>query len=505
MRDNMETILLVDDEPGVLAGQQNLLTLNGFTEIRTAETIDAARKWLEREAIALILLDLTLQQGSGVTLLEEVQRHFPSTIVIVVTGASDVATAVSCMRKGAYDFLVKGTDTGRLPSTVKNALEHRRVLAENALLHEVFTDPAPRNPVAFSRFITRDEHLRRLFLYLEAVAVLPDPVLVTGETGVGKELVARGIHTQSGRTGLFVPVNLGGVDDHVFNDTLFGHRKGAFTGADSHREGLVVQAAEGTLFFDEIGEMSLESQARLLRLLDSGEYLPMGMDTPVYSRARIVCATNRDLSAAVADGSFRRDLYYRIATHHVGIPPLRDRPGDIRLIAEDTIRREAARLGREDSPVPEDVFAALSRLSLPGNVRELNQIILRGLISGDWHEVLSGWETGAPDETGTRDGVMQDGAMSDRVTGDRKTGNLRAGVGDAVGTRPDTPSPSVTFGDPLPTPEEVVDRLLLEASRRHPDSRSAAAAAIGLSPQAFANRWKRMEDRSENHGTGDPE
>ncbi|MDA3947800.1 MAG: sigma-54 dependent transcriptional regulator [Spirochaeta sp.] len=468
---DMETILLVDDEPGVLAGQQNLLALNGYTAIRTAETIEAARTLLAEEPIALILLDLTLQHGSGITLLEEVQHRFPGTVVIVVTGAADIATAVSCMRKGAYDFLVKGTDTGRLPSTVKNALEHRRVLAENALLREAFTDPAPRSPAAFTEFLTQDEHVRRLFLYLEAVAALSDPILVTGETGVGKELVARGIHAQSGRTGLFVPVNLGGVDDHAFTDTLFGHRKGAFTGADARWDGLVAQAAEGTLFFDEIGEMPVESQARLLRLLDTGEYMPLGLDTPVYSRARIICATNRDLSTAVADGTFRRDLYYRIATHHVAIPPLRDRPGDIHLIATDTVRREGERLGRDGADLPDAILTAFTRLPLPGNVRELKQIILRGLISGSW-----------------------DGVETEHEAGEAPGGDVPDGDASG-GDPPPTGAPGVTFGDTLPTPELLVDLLLLEANRRHPHSRTAAASAISLSPQAFANRWKRMEER----------
>ena len=451
-----------DSLEGALAGQRNLLELNGFTAIRTAESLEAARTRLLEEPIALILLDLTLQRGSGITLLEEVRDQFPTTVVIVVTGGGDIATAVSCMRKGAYDFLLKGTDTGRLPSAVRNALEHRRVVAENALLREAFTDPAPRNPVAFTEFITQDEHVWRLFLYLEAVAVLSDPVLVTGETGVGKELVARGIHAQSGRSGKFVSVNLGGVDDHVFSDTLFGHRKGAYTGAEARRDGLVAQAAEGTLFFDEIGEMPMESQARLLRLLDTGEYFPLGTDTPAYSQARIVCATNRNLSEAVSAGEFRRDLYYRIATHHVAIPPLRDRPGDIRLIAKDVIHRESERLGRTTAYVPEQVMANLAQLPLPGNVRELHQVILRGLITEDW-----------------------DGAID---------------PSKADGSAAEKPSPSglplVTFGDVLPAPETLVDLLLLEADRRHPNSRSAAAAAIDLSPQAFANRWKRMESRT---------
>jgi DNA-binding NtrC family response regulator len=478
----METILLVDDEPGVLAGQRNLLEINGYTSIRTAEDLESARQILASEQIALVLLDLTLEHASGMRLLEEIQRDFPTTVVVVVTGTTDLTTAVSCMRAGAYDFLVKGSDTGRIPSMVKNALEHRRISTENTLLKAAFTSTQPHHPQAFSQFLTQDDHLRRVLVYLQSVAELPDPVLITGETGVGKELIARGVHEQSGRTGDFVPVNLGGVDDHVFTDTLFGHHKGAFTGAEGKRHGLVAKAAEGTLFLDEIGEMPLESQSRLLRLLDTGEYLPLGVDEPLISRARIVCATNRDLKRAVEDGRFRRDLYFRISVHHVTIPPLRDRPGDISLIAAKVLQREASRLGRKPLPFTDAVARQLTSLTLPGNVRELYQIVLKALLMDDWSGVPTTEESPT---VGTEDG----------------------GESATVATPEASESPQqrvtlgVLFGDELPTPDTLIDLLLQEADRRNPTSRTEAAQSIGLSPQAFANRWKRMEER---HGHEEP-
>lgn len=459
----METILLVDDEPGVLAGQQQLLELNGYEQIRQAQSLDAARTILAAEPVALVLLDLTLGHGSGLTLLSEITERYRDTAVVVVTGASDVATAVRCMRAGAYDFLVKGADTNRLPSTVRNALQHRRVLSENALLREAFTRTAPRHPEAFSRFITHDETVLRALVYLEAVATLPDPLLIQGETGVGKELVAEGIHRASGRSGEFVAVNLGGLDDHVFSDTLFGHRKGAFTGADERRQGLVARAYDGTLFLDEIGEMPMESQSRLLRLLDSGEYLPLGMDRPAFSRARVVCATNRDLASAVAEGRFRRDLYYRISVHHVTIPPLRERPGDVAAIARSIMQREAHRLEREPLPLTMRDQQELARQPWHGNVRELTQIILRALLTGGWS-----WSTKAA-------------AHEERMI-------------DTAGAPAGEDPRAVHFGRELPTPAHLVEQLLQEADRRHPESRTAAAAAIGLSPQAFSNRWKRLRE-----------
>jgi len=469
----VELILLVDDEPGVLTGQRNLLALNGFTNVREARTTDEARAVLTSEPVDLMLLDLTLPEESGQELLREAHTRYPGTAVIVVTGASDVSTAVGCMRAGAYDFLVKGTDSSRIPAAVRNALEHQRARRENRLLREAFIRPAPRHPESFAEFVTIDAGVRRILVYLEALASLPDPLLITGETGVGKELIARGVHRASGRGGEFVAVNMGGVDDHVFSDTLFGHRKGAFTGADSSRDGLVTTAADGTLFLDEVGEMPPESQARLLRMLDSGEFMRLGSDRPEYSRARVIFATNRDLAAEVEAGRFRRDLFFRISTHHVHIPPLRERPRDISLILEKQIRRHADRIGRAPVAVTEDVVAYLTEQPLSGNVRELQQIALRALIDGQWPHASDEVSAGPPVATAVPEATVD---HPDPANHAEET---------------DSRAP-VSFGSDLPTPEEVVRLLLEEADRRHPGSRAAAARAIGLSPQAFANRWKRM-------------
>jgi len=470
----METILLVDDEQGVLTGQRNLLQLNGFSDIREARTITAARAVLDAERVDLMILDLTLPDESGQELLQEARSRYPWTAVIVVTGAADVMTAVSCMRHGAYDFLVKGSDSSRIPAAVRNALDHQRTRRENELLREAFTRPVPRHPESFREFLTADPAVRRSLVYLEALASLPDPILISGETGVGKELIARGVHRASGRSGDFVAINMGGVDDHVFSDTLFGHRKGAFTGADSARDGLITTAAEGTLFLDEIGEMPLESQARLLRLLDSGEFLRLGSDRPEYSRARIICATNRDLEAEVRTRSFRRDLFFRISTHAVRVPSLRERPADVALITQMLIETQARRVDRPPIELTDAIVTHLQGIELRGNVRELQQIVLRALMSQSWADALPGIEL--PAESSGHRPVEESDAAEDP----------RAPSGTESHESP------VTFGPSLPTPEEAIELLLLEADRRNPDSRAAAAEAIGLSPQAFANRWKRV-------------
>ncbi|MFW5826709.1 MAG: sigma-54-dependent transcriptional regulator [Alkalispirochaeta sp.] len=472
----MERILLVDDELGVLTGQRNLLQLNGFSQIEEARTAEEARTILTREPIDLVLLDLTLPEESGQELLKEMADRYPDTAFIVVTGASDVTTAVHCMRIGAYDFLVKGTDSSRIPAAVRNALEHHKTRRENRLLREAFTRQEPRHPEAFEAFITTHPGTRRVLVYLEALSTIPDPLLISGETGVGKELIARGVHRASGRVGQFIAVNMGGLDDQVFSDTIFGHKKGAFTGADGARDGLITAAANGTLFLDEVGEMPPESQARLLRLLDTGEFLRLGSDRPEYSRARIIFATNRDLQQEVDAGTFRRDLFFRIATHHVEIPPLRDRPDDIAPIMRQLIDRHSSRLQRPAVPVSDAVIHHLTRHPLYGNVRELQQIALRALIDGSWTTALPELPGSAPVTP----------RKSDWATPLLATANAPAA------TPSDTGEPSVRFGSTLPTPDETVRMLLLEADRRHPESRTAAAQSVGLSPQAFANRWKRM-------------
>jgi len=474
----------VDDEPGVLTGQRNLLQLNGFSHILEASTAEEARSLIAREPIDLMLLDLTLPEESGQELLKEMTNSYPDTEVIIVTGASDVTTAVHCMRMGAYDFLVKGADSSRIPSAVRNALDHHKTRRENRLLREAFTRQQPRHPDAFEAFITTDPGIIRILVYLEALATIPDPLLIYGETGVGKELIARGVHRASGRDGQFIAVNMGGLDDHVFSDTIFGHKKGAFTGADGARDGLITAAANGTLFLDEVGEMPQESQARLLRLLDTGEFFRLGSDRPEYSRARIIFATNRNLQQEVEAGSFRRDLFFRIATHHVEIPPLRDRPDDIAPIMRQLLDLHASRIQRPTIPLLDPVIHLLKRQALYGNVRELQQIALRALIDG-------GWETALPE--------LPDSSPGD----DMGLDTTATSAGPAVSAEPapetavhsaaaEDSAPAVRFGSALPTPDEAVRLLLVEADRRHPESRTAAAHAIGLSPQAFANRWKRM-------------
>ncbi len=308
-------------------------------------------------------------------------NDFPEIPVIIITGSNDVDTAVRCMKSGAFDYMVKPVEKSRLISGVKRAIEIRELQRENKWLRAHVLSDKLEHPEAFSEIITNSPAMKSIFQYIEAISPSPQPVLITGETGVGKELVAKAIHHLSHRTGPFVPVNVAGLDDNVFADTLFGHRKGAFTGADQTRSGLVEQASGGTLFLDEIGDLSPASQVKLLRLSQDGEFFPLGSDVARRSDARVLVATNQDLEVLQSSGKFRKDLYYRLCAHHVHLPPLRERPEDLPLLIDHFLETASQTLGKKKPTPPRELFALLSTYHFPGNVRELQSMILDAVSS----------------------------------------------------------------------------------------------------------------------------
>ena len=312
-----EPILLVDDEEQALVSYALTLRYNGYTNTIRCSDSRQVKDILEARPVSLAVLDLCMPHVSGEELLEHMARHHPDVPVIVVTGFSEVARVVRCMRAGSTDYLVKPVEPARLLAAVASAVELRRTTAELSTLAAA----APAGAQNFAGILSANARMHAVFSYAKAVASSPEPVLIIGETGVGKELVAKALHTQSGLAGRFVGVNAAGLDDHMFADTLFGHRRGAFTGADKSRTGLIEQAAGGTLFLDEIGDLSLTSQLKLLRLLQEREYYPVGSDHVKRMDARIVVATNLNLDALLDSARFRRDLFYRLRTHHIALPP----------------------------------------------------------------------------------------------------------------------------------------------------------------------------------------
>jgi len=389
-------IFVVDDEETVLRTVQRSLHLHGFQKVETCDDPRRVMALLAERPVSLLLLDLVMPHVSGEQILEQVAERFPALPVIVVTAEGDVRSVVRCMKLGAADYLVKPVSAEQLVATINKTLEQQAIREENERLKERFFATEIENREAFSEIVTCDPAMLRMFAYLEAIARGSQPVLVVGETGTGKELVARALHAASGRDGRFVAVNVSGLDDTVFSDTLFGHEAGAFTGAAKARKGLIETAGTGTLFLDEIGDLAEAAQVKLLRLLQEREYHPLGSDAPRRLRARVVAATHRDPT------ELRQDLYFRLRSYHVRIPPLRERLGDVPLLVERFLRAAAADLGIDPPSLSPEVLSCLMRHGFPGNVRELQAVIhdavarqRRGAVSLDVIRELTGMAPGA--------------------------------------------------------------------------------------------------------------
>ncbi len=370
------TILLVDDEPAWLKSLSlTLKSCAGLTNIVTCQESSEVMGLLDRGGVGLVLLDLTMPHLSGEELLRQIGERHPEVTAIVVSGLNQLETAVRCMRLGAFDYFIKTDEEDRIVGGVLRAVRKVEMERDYRELADRLASGELRHPEAFAPIVTADRGMLALFAYVEAVAKSPQPLLITGESGVGKELVARAAHTLSGCRGKLVTVNVAGLDDTVFSDTLFGHVRGAFTGAEQVRRGMVEEAADGTLFLDEIGDLSIPSQVKLLRLLQEGEYFPLGSDQPKRLSARIIVATHQDLVAKEESGAFRRDLFYRLRTHQVQIPPLRERPGDIPLLLDHFLAEAATALGKKKPTPPRELAPLLATYGFPGNVRELKAMV----------------------------------------------------------------------------------------------------------------------------------
>lgn len=325
-----------------------------------------------------------------------------------------------------------------------------------------------RSSVLFDKIVTKNKKLLSIFHYIESIAQTSQPVLITGETGVGKELIAKSIHPLSGRKGRFLTVNVAGLDDSVFSDTLFGHAKGAFTGADQVRHGLIEQTKGGTLFLDEIGDLSTTSQVKLLRLIQEGEYMPLGIDEIKKTDVRIVLATNRDLWSLQRAGKFRKDLNFRIRTHHINIPPLRERMDDIPLLVNYFLDKTAHILGKKMPNPPSELSKLLQSYSFPGNVRELQTMLFDAASINDT-KILS----------------LKFFKARIKEASENNKGEWN---------NDENETPSVLFSEKLPTIKEVTELLIEEAMKRANYNQSAAAKVLGVSQQALSKRIKKQKE-----------
>lgn len=377
-------VLVIDDDPQFNELLCVILSKNGY---QCVPAYDVAEAWtaLESAPPDLILLDVVLKDDDGTTFCRKIHNdpRFERIPVIFVTGTENEDIIFNCYQSGGADYIGKPIRAYELLARIKVHLTIsqyqtviREIENENLSLKDRVLSSTVKHPEAFSSLITANPEMRRLFTYVEVIAPSHKPVLLCGESGVGKELFAGVVHRLSGRAGDLVNVNVAGLDDQLFSDTLFGHQKGAYTGADTARSGLIEKASGGTLFLDEIGDLRMESQLKLLRLLQHEDYYPLGGDEAKRSKARIVVATNHDLTAGIAKGTFREDLYYRLMTHEVRISPLRERKEDIPLLVEYFVNATCAAQNRQAPQIPVALVRLLETYDFPGNVRELESMII---------------------------------------------------------------------------------------------------------------------------------
>jgi DNA-binding NtrC family response regulator len=442
-------VVIVDDDAEMLLIYRMLLLGHGIEPVVTLHDCGELLPFLRRNKAAVVVLDLSLPKLSGQELLHHIADEFPQLPVIVITALAEVGHAVSCMRAGACDYLIKPIKNEEFVAAIDRVRERSRA--------EDYTTTA-----GFPDIVTQDLQMLKLLKQIRAVSRYGQPVLITGETGVGKELFAEAVHLSGRSGGALVTVNVAGLDDAVFSDTLFGHRKGAFTGAEQPRDGLIKKAAGGTLFLDEIGELREVSQIKLLRLIQEHEYLPLGADTPATSDAQIVVATNRDPKRLLEQGWLREDLYYRLCCHHFHVPPLRERTADIALLLDHFLAKAAREMAKAKPAYPVELLRMLERYHFPGNVRELQAMV---------YDAVALHEKGALSLAGFRN----------------KTGSSSSylALSDA-----EKESVTVTFKG-FPSMREAQTLLISEALRIANGNQGEAATLLGISRQALNNRLRR--------------
>ncbi len=443
------TVLVVDDEPANLSSIEKIFQRDGM-RVLTADGAKTALELCRTHRVQVVLTDLMMPGISGLELLRAIKQLSPDTEVVMMTAYGTVETAVQAMREGAYDFVEKPLKRMTIVKSVRKAAERQSLVAENRSL---------RNEI---KLLTRREivgsspALRRVLDVATQAAPSSATVLILGESGTGKELMARFIHDHSARAKApFVAVNCSAIPETILEAELFGHERGSFTGALARREGRFARAAGGTLFLDEIGELSPSVQVKLLRVLQEGEYEPVGGDT-VRADVRVVAATNKDLRAEVAAGRFREDLFYRLNVIAVTAPPLRARREDISLLVDHFLGVYCAKNNRPRLPAPREVLSVLSDYSWPGNVRELENVIERAVVL----------------------------CRGDKLTVE----DLPDVVREGEAAEPSTITFSV--GTPL---DEVERRLIRETLRHSRGDKSVAAQLLGISTRTIYRKLGELE------------
>ncbi len=463
-------ILLVDNSQQCLTDTNLALHAEGLDRVLHCQDSGRVMSVLSQKDFSVVVMDLQMPGLSGRSLLELIVTNFPNLPVIVLTALNKVQTVVECMKAGAYDYMVKPVDGARLAAIIRRGLEFYTREDLNWLPSDTL-----EHPDAFSDIVTHDQGMYKIFQYIESIAQTAWSVLITGETGVGKELIASALHNLSGRKGAFVRVNVAGLDDQLFSDTLFGHKRGAFTGADSDRNGLIEQASHGTLFLDEIGDLHLESQIKLLRFLEEGTYYRLGDEFETTSSTRTLVATNREIQHLKNAEYFRTDLYHRLITHQIHLPPLRERLEDVPMLVAYFLESAAKEMDKKTPAVTKELFDLLGTHSFPGNIREL-----QGMVKN----AVSQHKEGALSTNSFRQEIEEQSieAHEDTILQVRALG---------VSALPILPN----LNEALKETEQL---FICEALKRANGNQSIAAKLLGLSKSALHKRISRTRRSSDD-------
>jgi DNA-binding NtrC family response regulator len=468
---NDSTVLLVDDEEHILQTFSMVLESAGYENVITMSDNRQVLPFLAKHKKTIVVLDLVMPHLHGDELLCAIKADFPWVSAIIMTAMNDLEKAVECMKKGAFDFLVKPVEQERFLTTVGKAMEISCLQDEIAHLKSSLLDEELRHAEAFSEIVTNSKTMRAIFHYVEAIGGSGQTVMITGETGVGKELLARAVHRVSGRGGNFIAVDVAGLDETMFSDTLFGHEKGAYTGAERKRDGMIARASEGTLFLDEIGDLNIASQIKLLRLIEEKTYYSLGSDLSKKSDARIVVATNKDLMGLMADGRFRKDLYYRLRSHHVHIPPLRERSEDIPRLVDTFLSEASESLGKGKPVPPPELYDLMYAYHFPGNIRELRALI---------YDAVAQHQCGILSMESFKEAIRADPAA---VKKEAVTAYADADV-------------LVSIFKHYPSLKEVEEFVIEHALRRAHNNQGIAASLLGITRQALNGRLMRSRKKT---------
>lgn len=376
------TILIIDDEEKLRGLLKRIITLEGY-EVKEAGTISSAKKLFETNCFDIVLCDVKLPDGNGVDFTLDIKTKYPYSEVVLLTAYGNIPDGVKAIKNGAFDYLVKGDDNDKIIPVLSHIAE--KLSLQKRVKH---LEKQLGNQYSFDAIVGNSQSLSNAITLAKKVAATDTAVLLTGETGTGKEVFAQAIHYGSNRySHPFVALNCSAFSKELLESELFGHKAGAFTGANKDKKGLIEEAKGGTLFLDEIGEMSIELQPKLLRLLENGTYLRVGDTKEQKADIRLIAATNRDLQHEIATGLFRSDLYYRIAVFTIELPALRDRLKDLPLLAKHYLGVYAAKTNKNITEISKDALNAMLNNEWKGNVRELKNIIERAVIMEDGNEL----------------------------------------------------------------------------------------------------------------------